>query len=119
MRRFLLGAVVGVLFTIVFVVVLLAVIAKMASGRKPTIASNSVLVLNLEDDIPEVPAVDVEIPLFQNQAAPSVRDLWTAIHAAASDSRIKAIALKPHNLSIGWAKLQELREDLADFKRSG
>jgi protease-4 len=119
MRRFLLGALVGVLLTIVCLVVLVAVVLKMASGRKPSIPDNGVLVLNLEGDIPEVPAVDVEIPLLQAQASPTVRDLWTAIHAAASDSRIKAIALKPHNLSIGWAKLQELRENLTDFKRSG
>lgn len=119
MRRFLLGALVGVLLTIVCLVVLVAVVLKMASGRKPSIPDNGVLVLNLEDDIPEVPAVDVEIPLLQAQASPTIRDLWTAIHAASSDSRIKAIALKPHNLSVGWAKLQELRENLNDFKRSG
>jgi protease-4 len=119
MRKFLLGAVVGVLVTIVFIVVVLAVAAKMASGRKPTIASNSVLVLNLEDEIPEVPEMELEIPLFQSQTSPTIRDLWTSIHAAASDPRIKAIALKPRHLSVGWAKLQELREDLAAFKRSG
>ena len=119
MRRFLLGALVGVLLTIVCLVVIAAVALKMASGRKPSIPSNGVLVLNLEGDVPEVPAVDVEIPLFQAQASPTVRDLWTAIHAAASDPRIKAIALKPHNLSVGWGKLQELRENLTDFKRSG
>jgi protease-4 len=119
MRRFLLGALVGVLLTIVCLVVLVAVVLKMASSRKPSIPDNGVLVLNLEGDIPEVPAMDVEIPLLQAQASPTVRDLWTAIHAAASDSRIKAIALKPHNLSVGWAKLQELRENLTDFKRSG
>lgn len=119
MRRFLLGALVGVLLTIVCLVVIVAVAFKMASSRKPSIPSNGVLVLNLEGDVPEVPSVDVEIPLFQAQASPTVRDLWTAIHAAASDSRIKAIALKPHSLSIGWGKLQELRENLTDFKRSG
>jgi protease IV len=119
MRRFLLGALVGVLLTIVCLVVFVAVALKIASGRKPSIPSNGVLVLNLDGDIPEVPAVDVEIPLLQAQASPTIRDLWTTLHAAASDSRIKAIALKPHNLSIGWAKLQELREDLTDFKRSG
>lgn len=119
MRRFLLGALVGVLLTVICLVVLVAVLIKVASARKPSIPSNGVLVLNLEGDIPEVPAVDVEIPLLQAQASPTVRDLWTSIHAAANDSRIKAIALKPQNLSIGWAKLQELRENLLDFKRSG
>jgi protease-4 len=119
MRRFLLGALVGILLTIVCLVVFIAVALKMASGRKPSIPSNGVLVLNLEGDVPEVPEMDIGLPVLQTQASPTMRDLWTSIHAAVSDSRIKAIALKPHSLSTGWAKLEELREELSDFKRSG
>jgi protease-4 len=119
MRKFLLGAVVGVVLTIVFLVVLAAVIVKLGSGKKPIISSNSVLVLNLEGDLPEVPPLELDIPLIQKQASPTVRDLWTALHSAASDPRIKAIGLKPRGLSIGWGKLQEIRDEIVQFKRSG
>jgi protease IV len=119
MKKFLLGALVGLLLAVVCVIVILGVLWKMGSGNVPTIADNSVLVLNLEGDIPEVPPISLNLPFGGGQSSPTVRDLWTALHAAAGDPRIKAILLKPHGLSIGWAKLEELRQDLADFKASG
>jgi protease-4 len=117
MRKFFLGAFVGVLFTFVLLVVVAAVLVKIGSSKKPTIAGNSVLVLNLEGDLPEVPSVDIDVPLFQTQSAPTVRDMWGAMHAAASDSRIKGLVLKPRSLTLGWGKLQELRHELEVFKR--
>ncbi|MFZ0594360.1 MAG: signal peptide peptidase SppA [Bryobacteraceae bacterium] len=120
MRKFFLGAFVGVLFTFVILFVAVGVLIKIGSSKKPTIASNSALVLNLEGDLPEVPSIDIEIPLLQTQAPPTIRDMWAAMHAAATDPRIKAIVLKPRNLSVGWGKLEELREEIAEFKqRSG
>lgn len=119
MKKFLLGAFVGLLFAAICVVVVLGVLWKMGGGNVPSIPDNSVLVLNLEGDVPEVPPVSLKLPFGEGQSAPTVRDLWTAIHAAADDSRVKAILLKPHGLSVGWAKLEELRQDLADFKTSG
>src|ERR1700750_409930 len=117
MRKFLLGAFVGVLFTFVFLLVLAGILVKMGANRKPTIADNSVLVLNVEGDLPEVPSTDLGLPLLQKQSAPTVRDVWTSLRQAATDSRIKAIALKPRSLSIGWGKLQELRHDIEQFKQ--
>ena len=75
------------------------------------------LVLNLEGDLPEVPSIDIGVPLFQTQSAPTVRDMWEAMHAAAADSRIKGLVLKPRNLTLGWGKLQELRHEIEVFKR--
>ena len=119
MKKFLLGAFVGLLFAAVCVIVVLGVLWKMGSGNVPSIADNSVLVLNLEGDVPEVPPVNLKLPFSDGQSSPTVRDLWTALHAAADDPRIKAILLKPRGLSAGWAKLEELRQDLTDFKESG
>src|SRR5947209_14412372 len=50
---------------------------------------------------------------------PRIRDSWAALRQAAGDSRIKAVVLQPRSLSLGWARLQELREQLIDFKKSG
>jgi protease IV len=97
----------------------LAVLWKMTSGKAPSIPDNSVLVLNLDGDVPEVPPVNFGLPFGENQAQPTIRDLWTALHAAAADPKVKAILLKPHGLAIGWGKLEELRQDLVDFKSSG
>jgi protease IV len=119
MKKFLLGAFVGLLLAAVCVVVVLAVLWKMTSGKAPSIPDNSVLVLNLDGDVPEVPPVNFGLPFGENQAQPTIRDLWTALHAAAADPKVKAILLKPHGLAIGWGKLEELRQDLVDFKSSG
>jgi protease IV len=117
MRKFFLGAFVGVLFTFVIIFVALGVLVKIGSNKKPSIASNSVLVLNLEGDLPEVPSVDVEVPLLQTQSPPTIRDMWAAMRAAATDPRIKGLVLKPRNLALGWGKLEELRDEIAEFKR--
>ncbi len=119
MRKFLWGALAGILLAGIFALVLIGILVKVASNKKPAVPSNSVLVLNLDGNLPEVAQVEVDVPLLQNQSEPTVRDMWTALHAAATDPHIKAIALKPRSLSLGWAKLEELREDLAQFKRSG
>jgi len=38
---------------------------------------------------------------------------------AAADSRIKAVVLEPRGLGVGWAKLEEIRDDILTFKKSG
>jgi protease-4 len=119
MKKFLLGAFVGLLFAFVCIVVLVAVALKIGASKAPAIANNSALVLNVEGDLPEVPQVDVDIPFVPSQSTPTVRDIWLALRSAANDSRVKAIVLKPRGLSVGWGKLSELRSELAQFKRSG
>ncbi len=81
--------------------------------------SGSVLALRLEDDLPERAPVEIPLPVFESQSSFTVRDVWSMLHRAATDSRIQAVVIEPRRLSIGWAKLQELQQSLVDFKRSG
>jgi protease IV len=119
MRKFLLGVLVGVLVTFFGLFIIVLVVGRLAAGKQPTIAANSVLVLALDGDVPEVPPVDIPIPFIQAQTMPTVRDVWSSLRAAATDNRIKAVVLQPHNLAIGWAKLEEFHQELAAFKKSG
>jgi protease-4 len=119
MRKFLLGVLVGVVFFALCVVVLIAVAMKLGANKAPSIASHSALVLNVEGDMPEVPPVDMDLPFLSTQSQPTVRDVWAALDSAASDDRIKALVLEPHGLSLGWGKLDEIRHDIEQFKRSG
>lgn len=120
MGKFLLGVLVGLLFAGLAVIIIVLTIGKLAASKQaPTIASNSVLVLNLEGDLPEVAPVEFPLPFLQQQSPVTVRDYWAALRYAASDKRIRAIVVKPRGLTVGWAKLQELRADLANFKNSG
>ncbi len=119
MAKFLLGLVVGAVVTVLGILIIGLAIGRLFATKQPTIAANSVLVLTLEGDVPEAAPVEFPFPFPQSQSAPTVRDLWTSLREAATDSRIKAVVLQPHGLLAGWAKLQELREELSDFKKSG
>jgi protease-4 len=119
MGKFLLGVLVGGILTVLVLLIGGLAIAKLFSPKQPTVAANSALVLSLGGDIPEAPPMAIDIPFIQNQSSPTVRDLWTSLHEAATDSRIKALVLEPRELVAGWARLEELRQDIAQFKKSG
>jgi protease-4 len=119
MWKFLVGVLVGIVVTIVGVTIILFAIGRLFEARQPTVAANSALVLALDGEIPEAPPVEIPIPMLQAQSSPTVRDLWTSLHQAAIDSRIKAVILRPRSLVVGWGKLQEIRAQLARFKSSG
>jgi len=119
MRKFLLGVLVGVIFTAVALFVFAFAIARIFQSKQPTIAGNSVLVLTWEGTIPEAAPVEIPIPFLQSQAMPTMRDMWASLREAANDRRIKAVVLAPRGLSIGWAKLEELHDELVQFKKSG
>jgi len=119
MKRFALGFIIGIVFAGLFVVFLVAAAIRMGGTRRPTVASNSVLVLHLEGDLPERNPVELPIPFLENQQPLTVATDWQLLRNAAADSRIRAIVLEPRDLSAGWAKLEELHDDIATFKKSG
>jgi protease IV len=119
MKKFLLGFVIGILFVALTVVVLIAAAIRYGGTRKPAVAAHSTLVLQLEGELPEQMPVDLAIPFLQEQQPLSIAETWQLLRAAATDSRIKAVVLEPRDLHIGWAKLEEIRADLLNFKKSG
>jgi protease IV len=118
MKKFLLGLLCGVVIVFLCGIVLLFAAIRFTSAR-PVIADNSVLVLRLEGEIPEKAPLEIPLPAFEDQAHLTVRDVWSELKRAAGDSRIKAVAIVPRHLSVGWAKLQEIRDSLVAFKKSG
>jgi protease IV len=118
MKKFLLGFVIGILFVgLLGVIVVFAAIR--LGGRTPAVSSNSALVLHLEGDVPEQAPVDMVLPYIQDQPPLTVSDIWRLLQQAAGENRIKALVLEPRDLSVGWAKLEELRADILAFKKSG
>lgn len=118
MKKFLLGVFVGLVFAFLSGVVLIFSVARLGE-RRPKVSDNSTLVLRLSGDIPEKPPVEVPLPFLEASAPMTVRDTWAILKNAATDSRIKAIMLMPDGVSAGWGKLEELRADLVEFKKSG
>jgi protease-4 len=119
MKKFLLGFLIGILFVGLAGVILVASAIRFGGNRRPQVVANSALVLQLEGDLPEQSPVDVPIPFLEGQQPPTVAETWQMLRNAAVDSRIRAIVLEPRGLSVGWAKLEELRADIVNFKKSG
>lgn len=123
MLKFLVGVLTGIVFAVVLVVIAFAAIALSVGkrGEKPiTVADNSVLILRLEGEIPERPPVDYSgIPFLQSKVPVTVENVWSALRKAAADPHIKAILLEPFGPEIGWGKMQEIKADLDQFKKSG
>jgi protease IV len=118
MVKFLIGLVTGV--ALVFLTIFLLFFALLRLREKPpVIASNSVLVLRLQGDLPEKPPVELPDFLTSGPQTVTMANIWSALNNAAGDDRIRAVVVEPEGISAGWAKLQEIRMDLDKFRRSG
>ncbi|MEP7352381.1 MAG: signal peptide peptidase SppA [Acidobacteriota bacterium] len=121
MKKIFIGFLIGLAFC--FLVTLLIGAGLMAaftlSPQSVEMANSSVLVLQLEGDVPEQSPVDYQIPFLNERSGLTVVENWQVLKKAAADARIKAVVVSPSGLSVGWAKLEELRAQILDFKKSG
>lgn len=118
MKKFFLGVAAGVLMAGLFGVVALLVMARLGNQEK-SVEKGSTLVLRLEGSIAEKAGPDMPFGFLGGAAAPTVTDVWKSLKMAAVDPKIKAVVLMPRGLSVGWAKLQEIRSSLVAYKASG
>jgi protease-4 len=122
MKNFLIGLVVGILVCGLTALVLAFAAVRFAGSfakRPVTVAEGSTLVLNLEGDVPERLPAEIPIPFLQSQTPLSVEQVWQTFRKAAADPRIDGILFEPRGLDIGWAKMEEIRSEIAQFKKSG
>jgi protease-4 len=118
MAKFLIGVVTGII--LVFLILFIGVFALAHMREKPaSVADGSTLILEMDGEIPERAPVEFPIPFLQQRTPPTVADIWTTLRKAAADHRIRAIVFEPRDLQIGWAKLQEIHDDLEAFRKSG
>ena len=118
MKKFLLGIIVGLVFSGLAMVVFVFSLARFGDAR-PTIPSSGVLVVQLSGDVPEKAPVSIPIPFIGTPTPLSVPEIWGALHRAQTDNRVKALVLQLGSLDAGWAKMQELRDNLIAFRKSG
>ena len=101
MAKFLLGVIVGVVVAVLGLVIIGFAVGRLFSNKQPVISPNAVLVLALSGEVPESSPMDFHFILGQNQATPTVRDVWTSLRAAlpqappehAPNARQRAIAV--------------------------
>src|SRR5712692_4053714 len=118
MAKFLIGVATGIILVALFLFIGIFALARLRE-KPPTIADGSTLILELEGEIPERAPVEFPIPFLERRAQPTVVDVWTTLRKAALDGRIRAIVFEPRNLQIGWGKLEEIRADLENFRKTG
>lgn len=108
----------GVLFA-VLIAAIIGIVLFAESMGKPTIADNSVLVLNVSGSLPDYSPDDATAQIFGFGQSPSFSSMLAQLRKAKVDARIGAILLDINFPGIGWGKADELREAINDFKASG
>ena len=118
MGKFLLGVLVGAVLIAGIGFIGFFAVASLRT-KPPSVADGSTLILHLAGDVPEVPSVNIPLPFLAGRAHVTVQAVWAMLRRAALDPRIKAVVLEPDGVDIGWAKMQEIRADLEQFRKSG
>jgi protease IV len=107
-----------VIGVILIAVVALAIIVSIIRGNRPSIRDNSVLALNVSGSLPDyVP--DDPIRRLLGRQPQSLSGLITQFRKAKVDKRITAILLDVDASDVGWAKAEEIRGAIEDFRASG
>ncbi|UCF64690.1 MAG: signal peptide peptidase SppA, partial [bacterium] len=83
----------------------------------PPISKGSYLELNIYGDIPERSYSDSFSEVFVGEV-PALDGLLNCIRKAKIDPNIRGIIIKPMGLATGWARIEELKAALRDYKTS-
>jgi protease IV len=95
------------------------VVLMLAVGREPAVPSNAVLVVRVEGDLADA-ASDTVFASVIGARRNGTRAIVENLRKAKADRRISAVIVRPVGLSSAyWARLQEVRDAILDFKSSG
>jgi protease-4 len=107
-----------VLGLILIVVLGIAIIFGAIRGNRPSIQDNSVLALKVSGALPDYVPDDPLRRLFGGQPQ-SLSSLLAQFRKAKVDKRITAVMLDIDMSEAGWAKSEEIRGAIEDFRTSG
>lgn len=109
----------GIVLALVMVVVIgIAIIASALGGKRPSIEDNSVLTLKVSGSLPDYVPDDPVRRLLSGQPQ-SLSSLLAQFRKAKVDKRITAVLLDIDMSEAGWAKSEEIRSAIEDFRASG
>ena len=113
----------AVLFTLlgalVFISIAGFVLLYALVGRAPAVPIDATLVLRVGGDLAEIAPTDV-LGYLRGTRTPTLRSIVDNLRKAKVDPRIRAVLLKPTGFgSPFWGKVQEIRDAVLDFKKSG
>lgn len=117
-----LGSFISVIFFFIGFIIFISVLAS-SGDQEVSIKDNSILVLDLNGPINERSEEDPFSELFAElsgqQVATGLNQILSSIKKAKDDERIKGIYLESGLLSSGYATIEEIRNALIDFRKSG
>src|SRR5947207_7510966 len=109
----------AVVLGLVMIVVLgIAIVVSALRGNRPSIQDNSVLALKISGSLPDYVPDDPFRRIFGAQPQ-SLGSLLAQFRKAKVDKRISAVMLDIDMSEAGWAKSEEIRGAIADFRASG
>ncbi|HEX8143338.1 MAG TPA: signal peptide peptidase SppA [Pyrinomonadaceae bacterium] len=109
----------GILVALLVVVIIgIALIFAMLRGSEPNIKDNSVLALRISGSLPDYVSEDPMRRLLGGSDE-SLANLLMQLKKAKVDKRIGAVLLEIHPSDAGWAKADEIRDAIADYRTSG
>ncbi len=111
--------IVGGIILAVFLVAIIGIALIAESMGKPDVPENSVLVLKISGDMPDYAPEDNTAKLLGINQPMSFTSLVTQLRKAKVDNRVGAILLDIEFTDFGWAKADELRDAIKDFRASG
>lgn len=117
MKQFLItiaGVFLGLLLFFVFIPMML--IASVAGSSAPVTPANTVLSLDLREQLSDVPA---STPFAAFSSTSSITDLVRKLEAAETDDHIKGLFIRAPEAGLAPAHAEEIRQALIDFKASG
>ena len=108
----------GIIMVILAVITLIGMMCN--SSKTPSLKDNSVMVMKLQGQISDQANDDWLGQLTGNQYNNlGMNNILSAIKKAKQEDKVKGIYLETGILSTDYATLQEIRNALADFKKSG
>jgi protease-4 len=113
----------AILFTLVGMALLVSIVGfallYLLFGREPAVPSNATLVLRVGGSLTELAPNDV-VGYLRGNRQPTVRSIVENLRKAKVDTRVRAVMLVPTGFeSPFWAKVQEIRDAVVDFRKSG
>ena len=118
-----LGTFLTLIITFILLIFILGAVIMASSSPDTSVPQNAILRLTLDTPIPERssnnPFGDLSFGGLNTQQAPGLYETVNAIKHAKTDNNIKGILLDLGNVPAGMATVEEIRNALIDFKKSG
>ena len=111
------------LVVVFFIASISALVAGSENKKAPKIAKNSVLHIKFENAIQDRPSnnpfENIDFNTFENKTPLSLKVILDNINKAKSNDDIKGVYLDIASLQANMASIEEIRNELIDFKESG